>query len=209
MMTRERFESGADFEQYLAVVEKNRELWRGVWDRVVIPPDIAERVGTLGGTWHLVALSEDWCGDAVNLLPLVARLAQAVPGLSLRVLGRDDNLDLMDAHLTGTSRSIPVVILYDEAFNERGWWGPRPAPIQRWVMEEGLKLPSDDRYREIRRWYARDRGRTTLEEIATLLESAAGAPVVPSGPPAPEGGRQEPIPASGLPGSGAAAGGAG
>ena len=55
-------------------------------------------------------------------------------------------------------------------------------------MEEGLKLPSDERYREIRRWYARDRGRTTLEEIVTLLESAAGAPVIPSGVPALDGG---------------------
>ena len=134
----------------------------------------------------------------MNLLPLVARLAQAVPGLSFRVLGRDDNLDLMDAHLTGTSRSIPVVIIYDETFQERGWWGPRPAPIQRWVREEGLQLPSDERYREIRRWYARDRGRTTLEEIATLLESAAGATMVPSGPPALEGGElaAKPVPAT-------------
>jgi hypothetical protein len=199
MMTRDRFESGADFEQYLTMVEKNRELWRGVWDRVVVPPDIAQRVGELGGTWHLLALSEDWCGDAVNLLPLVARLARGVPGLSFRVLGRDDNLDLMDAHLTGTSRSIPVVIVYDETFQERGWWGPRPAPIQRWVKEEGLKLPSEERYREIRRWYARDRGRTTLEEIATLLESAAGLQVVPSGPPAMEGGElaADPVSAAG------------
>lgn len=198
MMTGERFESGADFEQYLTMVEKNRELWRGVWDRVVIPPDIAERVRQVGGRWHLVALSEDWCGDAVNLLPLVGRLAQTVPGLSFRVLSRDQNLDLMDAHLTGTSRSIPVVIVYDEDFQERGWWGPRPAPIQRWVLEEGLKLPSDDRYREIRRWYARDKGRTTLEEIATLVEQAAGAVAVPSGPPALEGGGLEPPPVGGV-----------
>lgn len=187
-MTQDRYESGADFEQYLTMVDKNRDLWRGVWDRVVVPPDITERLLGVGGTWHLLALSEDWCGDAVNLLPLVGRLAQGVPGLSFRVLSRDENLDLMDAHLTGTSRSIPVVIVYDDQFQERGWWGPRPAPIQRWVMEEGLKLPSDDRYREIRRWYARDRGRTTLQEIATLVESAADAPVVPSGPPALQGG---------------------
>lgn len=204
MMTRDRFESGADFEHYLTLVEKNRELWRGVWDRVVLPPDITERVAALEGTWHLVALSEDWCGDAVNLLPLVGRLARAVPGLSFRVLGRDANLDLMDAHLTGTSRSIPVIIVYDEAFQERGWWGPRPAPIQRWVLEEGLKRPSDERYREIRRWYARDRGRTTLEEIATLLESAAGGVVVPSGAPVLQGGEleAEPVPGRGAAGSG-------
>jgi len=187
MMNRDRFESAADFETYLGMVEKNREFWRGVWDRVVIPSDVLARAGAPGGTWHLLALSEDWCGDAVNLLPLVARLAQQVPGLSFRVLGRDANLDLMDAHLTGSSRSIPVVILYDDAFRERGWWGPRPAPLQRWVREVGLKLPSDERYREIRKWYARDRGRTTLEEIAQLMESASREPAIPSGSAAAEG----------------------
>jgi len=198
MMNRDRFESAADFETYLGTVEQNGAFWRGVWDRVVIPPEVSARVGALGGTWHLLALSEDWCGDAVNLLPLVARLAQQVPGLSFRVLGRDANLDLMDAHLTGSSRSIPVVILYDDLFRERGWWGPRPAPIQRWVREEGLTLPSDERYKEIRTWYARDRGRTTLEEIAQLMELASKEPAIPSGAPAVHGGGLIPVdPATG------------
>jgi hypothetical protein len=197
MMNKDRFEAAADFQTYLGMVEQNREFWRGVWDRVVVPPDISARVEAVGGTWHLLALSEDWCGDAVNLLPLVARLAQPVPGLSFRVLGRDANLDLMDAHLTGASRSIPVVILYDDAFRERGWWGPRPAPIQRWVKEEGLKLPSDERYKEIRKWYARDRGRTTLEEIAQLIEKASGGAEIPSGAPVLEGGALAPLPVGG------------
>jgi hypothetical protein len=52
-------------------------------------------------------LSEDWCGDAVNSVPYLARLAELAPNLDLRVLARDENPDLMDAHLTRGSRSIP------------------------------------------------------------------------------------------------------
>ena len=82
----------------------------------------------------------------------------------------DENLDLMDEHLTNErSRSIPIVILLDEDFVERAWWGPRPGPIQNWVMEEGLALESDERYKEIRRWYARDRGGTMLRELMDLM----------------------------------------
>jgi hypothetical protein len=81
----------------------------------------------------------------------------------------------MDAHLTGTARSIPVVIAYDDAFVERGWWGPRPAALQAWVFSpDGQALDKPERYRHVRGWYARDRGRTTVDEILTLLERAAG-----------------------------------
>lgn len=172
-MTPERFEASATFEEYLASVEKNRELWHAVHERVRLPEQLVEEARAVPGTWHLVALSEDWCGDAVNTLPVVARLAEAA-GWDLRVLGRDANPDLMSAHLTnGRSRSIPVVIVYDDALREVGWWGPRPEELQAWVMSEGLAMPSPERYKVTRRWYARDRGRTVLRELLDIVESAA------------------------------------
>jgi hypothetical protein len=88
----------------------------------------------------------------------------------MRILGRDENRDLMDAHLTGKSRSIPIVIVYDADFREKGAWGPRPGPLQRWVLEEGLALPKPDRYPLIRAWYARDKGRTVVGEILSIIE---------------------------------------
>ena len=127
----------------------------------------------LGGAWHLLVLSEDWCGDAVNSVPVIARLAELAPNVDLRVLARDENLDLMDAHLSGTSRAIPVVIALDGEFNERGWWGSRPAPLQQWVTGPGKAMEKDARYREIRSWYARDKGRTTLEEVVGMMEKTA------------------------------------
>lgn len=174
-MTERRYHAAPDYPSYLDTVERNRDFWHDVWERTVLPPGVAQEAAMLGGPWNLLALSEDWCGDGVVALPWVARLAEAVPGIELRVLGRDASPDLMDAHLTGTSRSIPVVIVYDANFVERGWWGPRAGPIQKWVLEEGMALPSPDRYREIRRWYARDRGATTLAEILALLRRAARA----------------------------------
>ena len=93
------------------------------------------------------------------------------------VLARDANPDIMDAHLTGHSRSIPVIIVLDDAYEERGWWGPRPTALQRWVSGQGQLLEKSTRYREARTWYARDRGRTTLEEVVSMLERAAAARV--------------------------------
>jgi hypothetical protein len=41
------------------------------------------------------------------------------------------------------------------------------------VLGEGQKLDKTERYRETRRWYARDHGRTTLDEVVSMLERGA------------------------------------
>ena len=170
---RERFRGAAAFEELLGSVQKNVELWTAMWRHARVDEEYVRRVSALPGRWHLLVLSEDWCGDAVNTVPIIARLAERCPNVDLRVLARDANPDIMDAHLTGSSRSIPVIIVLDDAYEERGWWGPRPTVLQRWVSGQGQLLEKSARYREARTWYARDRGRTTLEEVVSIMERAA------------------------------------
>lgn len=162
-----------DFETWMASTEKNHELWVGLHARIELPDWAREAASSVDGPTRLLALSADWCGDAVNSLPWVSHLARSAPGLELRVLERDDHPDLMDAHLTGgTSRSIPVVIAYDPDGAELGWWGPRPTALQAWVTGPGKALPTDERYRAVRTWYARDRGHTILREVLALVGAA-------------------------------------
>ena len=167
---RERYLAASDFPAMLAKVAKNAELWSSVWRRAQVPDEFLRRVTAIGRSWHLLALSEDWCGDAVNTLPVIAKLAELSPLVHLRVLERDENEDLMAAHLTGVSRSIPVVMALDDAFVERAWWGPRPRELQQWVLGPGQQLDKVARYRDVRAWYARDHGRTTLDELLVMLE---------------------------------------
>jgi hypothetical protein len=173
MALRDRFRRAATIEELIATVTKNVELWAAMWRHARVDDAYVRRVSSLPGRWHLLVLSEDWCGDAVNTVPIVARLAERCPNLDLRVLARDENPDIMDAHLTGSSRSIPVIIVLDGAFEERGWWGPRPTVLQHWVSGQGQLLEKSARYREARTWYARDRGRTTLGEVVSIIERAA------------------------------------
>jgi hypothetical protein len=168
-LDRERYESGLTFEDFLNSAHANVELWRAVYARAQVSDAAVARVTALGGHWHLLVLAEDWCGDAVNTLPVMARLAEGAPNVDLRVLARDANLDLMDARLTNGARSIPVVMVLDETYHERGWWGPRPRALQQWVMAEGRALDKESRYREVRRWYARDHGASTVDEIIQLM----------------------------------------
>ncbi len=167
--TLERWWRAAEsYEDYLGRVDKNRDLWHDVHQRVRLPDDLPAASEVIPCAYFL-ALSEDWCGDAVNTLPVAAHLARHY-GIEMRVLERDANLELMDRYLTdGRSRSIPIVIALDCDFRELGRWGPRPAELQRWVLGEGMALQSRERYREARRWYARDKGSTTATELLAFL----------------------------------------
>lgn len=172
-MLRAEFQRGVTLDEHIRDATRNQELWAAIRRRAVAAPELVARAEALGGRWHLLALSEDWCGDAVNLLPALGALADAAANLEMRILPRDQNLDLMDAHLTAGARSIPVVLVLDEHFRERGWWGPRPRELQEWVRATGRAMPSDERYRHLRTWYARDRGLTTQREIVEIVEAAA------------------------------------
>jgi hypothetical protein len=163
------------FEGFVAASEQHKGLWEGIY-RIVRVPDWAFQAVPLGTRLRLLVIAEDWCGDASSTVPILARFADAAPGLELRVLRRDEHPELMDRYLTNGSRSIPIVIALDEGYLELGHWGPRPSLLQAWVMENRPVMPKAEMYPQIRKWYARDRGETTLREVlavAGLGRSAA------------------------------------
>ena len=172
VVTRERYENGLTFTDFLASARANADLWRAVYARAQASDAEVARVIATGRQWHLLVLVEDWCGDGVNTVPVMARLTEHTPNLDLRILPRDANLDLMDTHLTAGARSIPIVLILDAAYMEQGYWGPRPRALQTWVVTEGRVLDKESRYREVRRWYARDHGESTVREIVGVIAAA-------------------------------------
>lgn len=171
-MTRDRYDAALTIDAFIGAATKNQAFWQSARRLARVDDDVAKRANAVGGRWHLLALAEDWCGDAINVLPSVARLAESVPTIELRLVRRDTNPDLMDAHLTQGTRSIPVVIVYDDSMREVGWWGPRPSELQAWFYDEGKALEKDARYKHLRTWYARDRGKTAILELIQIIEGA-------------------------------------
>lgn len=118
-----------------------------------------------------MVLTEPWCGDSSHCLPLIAGMAIRNEHINLRILLRDDNLDVMDLYLTGGKRGIPVLVVFDSAGSEIFRWGPRPEPAQA-VFEQakaaGLEKP--DLLAKMHLFYGRDRGRAVEAEFVELLE---------------------------------------
>jgi len=173
--TIETYRNAATYDQMVAAAQKNAELLAVARRNARIPDEYVLRSAATGRPWHLLSVTEDWCGDSANTLPWVDALAAAVPGMTHRIIRRDEHLALMDAHLTnGRSRAIPIVLLLDEQLAERAWWGPRPREMQAWFEgAEAQALPKDERYKVLRTRYARDRGRAILEELTAMIERAA------------------------------------
>ena len=152
--------------------DQHKGLWTGVYGLARIPDWAREQVAE-APELRLLVVTEDWCGDAANTIPIVAKLVAGSPNLDLRVLRRDEHPAVMDRYLTGTARSIPIVIVLDRDFNELGHWGPRPAALQAFVMANRATVPKDELYPQIRKWYARDRGEHTLRELLAIFGTAS------------------------------------
>jgi hypothetical protein len=145
-----------------------------------ILPEVKELIGRIDKPQTWLVLTEGWCGDAAQSIPVMQGLAQENPFITLLFLLRDENLDLVDRYLTnGVSRSIPKLIVLDTASREELFnWGPRPAPLQELFYKmkaEGMAF--DATKEELQKWYNKDKTITIQQEIATL----AGKPATASG----------------------------
>ncbi|HYF04087.1 MAG TPA: thioredoxin family protein [Patescibacteria group bacterium] len=117
-----------------------------------------------------MVITEDWCGDSAQTLPIIAKLASAARNVDLRILERDLYPDIMDKYLTNGSRSIPILVAFDMEGNELFKWGPRPAEaasLVRQARERGDTLAEYGK--KLHAWYAEDAGHTTEREILDLL----------------------------------------
>ena len=127
------------YHDFLEASGSHRGLWEGLY-RLARIPDWALAAD---GERHrnLLVLVEDWCGDASNTVPILARWADESVNGELRILRRDENPQVMDQYLTNGARSIPIVIVLDEHLVELGHWGPRPGELQKWVVENRGIIP--------------------------------------------------------------------
>jgi hypothetical protein len=124
-------------------------------------------------TWYV--LTEGWCGDAAQSVPLLHAAAAQNPRISFNILLRDENLGLMDQYLqNGTSRSIPKLVVvtsndHTEIFN----WGPRPTALQ--VIYDDLrqkKIPFPMVAEQLHAWYVADKTLSIQQELTYLINTS-------------------------------------
>ncbi|MFC4402228.1 thioredoxin family protein [Gracilibacillus xinjiangensis] len=92
---------------------------------------------------RFLIITEDWCGDAMMINPVIRKVAEAAD-IETRVTLRDTDTDLIDRHLTNGGRAIPIVLILNEEGEWIGKWGPRAPEVQEIVNELRSELPSKE-----------------------------------------------------------------
>lgn len=141
------------------------------WDKRYEPSDETKAAINEKGQEIWLLITEAWCGDAAHSVPVFSKLSEENPNIDLRIVLRDENLDLMDMYLTNGGRSIPKLIRLDaNDKSEIDSWGPRPKPAQDIVVsskKEGIEY--QEYVKTLQIWYARDKGQTLEKEILNSI----------------------------------------
>ena len=120
-----------------------------------------------------LVLTESWCGDAAQTLPVINKFAEANEKIDLKVLLRDENEELMNQFLTNGSKSIPKLIVVDNNSREVvGSWGPRSAKAAKMVTDYKEKHGKVDAKlkTDLQNWYNEDRGAQIEMEMVELID---------------------------------------
>ncbi|NQX80589.1 MAG: thioredoxin family protein [Flavobacteriaceae bacterium] len=120
-------------------------------------------------TW--MVLTETWCGDAAQTLPVLDKLSQINENIELKVVFRDENTDLMNLFLTNNSMSIPKLIILDQNNELIDSWGPRSKKAAKLVTDYKAKYGKIDATikENLQLFYNQDKGESVINEVIDIV----------------------------------------
>lgn len=162
-------------EYYLEIAQLNQKRMDRLDKKNRLVEPFVELLGELKRNYLLLVLSEGWCGDAAQSLPVFNWIAEVSPNVELKVVLRDEHTDLMDQYLTDGGRSIPkVLFLAPETLEVLADWGPRPLIAQaisrQYKRSPEPKKPYAEHHVDLHGWYARDKTRSTQAEVMEIFQ---------------------------------------
>lgn len=139
-----------------------------------IPEEIASKIKAIDKNYQWIVLTEAWCGDAAQCLPVLNKLQELNENIEMKLLLRDSNLEVMDRYLTNGGRSIPKMVVIDKTKNEIvGTWGPRPKGATKLLEDYRAKhgVIDDPIKKDLQVWYNKDKGQGVMEDVLELHNS--------------------------------------
>ena len=137
-----------------------------------IEVDQQQKIVSIGSPVVVLVLTESWCGDAAQVVPMVDKICTLNKNLKLKLLLRDQNLELMDRFLTLGSRSIPKILFVDPLKNKLiDSWGARPDGAKQLIIDykEQHGVLDTQAKTDLQKWYNKDKGRQIVEELVGKL----------------------------------------
>jgi hypothetical protein len=130
VVTPQRYGQALVYKDFRAQFPQNPEKFEFNYENTQVSADdskaLKELVAKANGPKKMLVIGVDWCPDVYRGLPVFLRIAEAA-GIELKVVERDQNLDVMNEYLNqGEFQSVPVAIFYTGDMKEIYHFTERP-----------------------------------------------------------------------------------
>ena len=143
------------------------------WDKTVkVLVEAQEKISAFSGDITWLVITESWCGDAAHVIPVINKVAELHSNITLKLVLRDENDELMQQFLTNGGKSIPKLIMIDNISGEvLGTFGPRPIAatnlVKDYIKEHGAV--TDALKENLQMWYNKDKGQSTITDLLLTM----------------------------------------
>jgi hypothetical protein len=112
-----KFQHGLSYERYVEQgTPDQRARWERHYNAVALTPEQEALLRGFTRRMNVLVTSGMWCGDCAVQVPMMARIAQGAPVIDLRMLDRDQHLDLAEQVMICGGLRVPTAIFLNEDF---------------------------------------------------------------------------------------------
>ncbi|KAA5827880.1 thioredoxin family protein [Algibacter amylolyticus] len=172
-LAEEKSNTGLEKTEALANYTKLNDRRMKRWDKTIKVAEVAkEKIEAFNRKTTWLIITESWCGDAAHVVPALNKIAELNPNIDVKIVFRDENLELMDMFLTNGGRAIAKLIILDNETGEvLNTYGPRPSEatsyVNRFKAKHGALTPEFKE--DLQHWYNKDKGQNIISDVVEIL----------------------------------------
>lgn len=135
-----KFEQAHAYDAYVATgTDAQKDGWQKIYDQCQLTDEQAKLAGAFTRQMKVLVSSGVWCGDCVQQIPLLQKIAEASNGtVDLRIVDRDEHSDLAEQIQICGGMRVPVAIFMAEDFELVSLFGDRTLTRYRAIAKKQL-----------------------------------------------------------------------
>jgi thioredoxin-like negative regulator of GroEL len=173
LLTNNRTTGSNQTPEFVDYGKINLQRMNRVYKTTALTADMKAALQKLSRKVVFVVITEGWCGDSAQIVPVFEHMAENCSNIELKFLLRDEHLDIMDLYLTKGARSIPKLVCVDSnSLDVLFTWGPRPAALQAEVVRLiEAHVSKEEKGIFVQKWYNENKTQAIQQELSQLLVS--------------------------------------